>query len=138
MSRQSYYFPAFAGFPSPAQGWDERPLQLEELLVAHPESIFFVGVRGTSMEAAGIADADVLVVDRALEAVDGRLVIAVLAGSLTVKRLIIDEAGHVWLQAEPLNRPAVRLAPGPFEIWGIVTATIRVFHPSIALKLLRR
>ena len=76
-----------AGFPSPAADHYDRRLDLNEHLVLHPEATFFLRVKGNSMIGAGIHDGDLLVVDRSLEANHGRVVIAVLDGELTVKRL---------------------------------------------------
>jgi DNA polymerase V len=69
--------PGLTGFPSPAESWEERPLNVHDLLVPHPEATFFVRVRGDGMDGAGIRDTDVLVVDRALLPDHGDIVIAV-------------------------------------------------------------
>ena len=66
-----------AGFPSPAEQYVEEPLDLNELLVAHPAATFFVRAAGDSMTGAGIRPGDILVVDRSLEARDGAVVIDV-------------------------------------------------------------
>ena len=79
--------PVVAGFPSPADDYVERGLDLNEFLVAHPQATFFARVRGSSMEGVGIHDGDTLVVDRAIAAKDGQVVIALVNGEFTVKRL---------------------------------------------------
>ena len=53
-----------AGFPSPAEQYQETPLDLNELLVKRPAATFFVKVQGESMIGEGIHDGDLLVVDR--------------------------------------------------------------------------
>jgi DNA polymerase V len=78
-----------AGFPSPADDYVEKSLDLNELLVKRPAATFFVRVQGASMIGAGIHNGDMLVVDRSLEAQSGSVVIAVINGDLTVKRLVI-------------------------------------------------
>jgi len=88
-----------AGFPSPADDYIDRPLDLHEHLVAHPAATFFVRASGTSMERAGIHDGDLLVVDRAVRPRDGHVVIAAVHGELTVKRLR-RRRGRVYLVAE--------------------------------------
>ncbi len=79
-----------AGFPSPADDWVERILDLNDLLVPHPVSTFFAQVEGDSMIDAGIHAGDILVVDKELEAAHGHIVIAVLNGSFTLKRLQVN------------------------------------------------
>ncbi|MFW6276789.1 MAG: LexA family protein, partial [Bacteroidota bacterium] len=76
-----------AGFPSPADDYMEGRLDLNDFLVKNPAATFFVRVTGDSMINAGIHSGDILVVDRALDPKDGNIVIAVINGELTVKRL---------------------------------------------------
>ena len=76
-----------AGFPSPAEDYVEESLDLNKHLIKHPAATFFVKVSGDSMINAGIYPDDILIVDRSLEAVDKKIVIAVIDGELTVKRL---------------------------------------------------
>ena len=65
-----------AGFPSPAEQYQEPPLDLNELLVKRPAATYFVRVEGDSMVGAGISDGDLLVVDRSLRPADGDVIIA--------------------------------------------------------------
>lgn len=88
----SYRLPVFlgrlpAGFPSPADDYIEGKLDLNRHLIKHPAATFFVRVTGNSMTGAGIHSGDLLIVDRSLEPTDGHVVVAVLDGELTVKRL---------------------------------------------------
>ena len=76
-----------AGFPSPADDYIEKNLDLNELLIQKPAATFFVKVQGESMLDAGIHPNDILIVDRSIEAVSGKIVICALNGELTVKRL---------------------------------------------------
>ena len=77
-----------ASFHIPADDYKERPLDLNELLVIqHPEATFYVRVGGESMQDAGIDDGDVLVVDRAIDARHNAIIVAILNGKFTVKRL---------------------------------------------------
>lgn len=80
-----------AGFPSPADDYIDQRLDLNEHLINHPAATFFVRVSGDSMTGASLHDGDLLIVDRALEPVDGRIVIAAVNGELTVKRLSLRE-----------------------------------------------
>ena len=76
-----------AGFPSPAEQYQEPPLDLNELLVKRPAATFFVRVQGDSMTGAGINDGDLLVVDRSLRPASGDVIIASVDGDFTVKTL---------------------------------------------------
>ena len=76
-----------AGFPSPAEQYQETPLDLNELLVKRPAATFFVKVQGDSMIGEGIRDGDLLVVDRSLRPASGDVIIACVDGDFTVKTL---------------------------------------------------
>jgi DNA polymerase V len=116
-----------AGFPSPAEDYMDRKLDLNELLIKNPAATFFVRVEGDSMINAGIRHGDILVVDRSRQAVSGDVVIAVLDGELTVKRLVI-EAERGRLVAENPASPAIEInRERGCEIWGVVTSVIHQF-----------
>jgi len=113
-----------AGFPSPADDFMEQQLDLNEHLIQHPAATFFVRVNGESMKGADIHQGDILVVDRSLEATNGRIVIAVINGEFTVKRLRIEN-GSIQLEAEHPCYPPIRIESGwDFQVWGIVTYII--------------
>ena len=113
-----------AGFPSPAADYEEGKLDLNKHLVRNPAATFFVRVNGDSMIGAGIHNGDLLVVDRSLEPVDKSVVIAVLSGELTVKRIRISK-GKVTLEPENENYPARQITESvEFEVWGVVTNVI--------------
>jgi DNA polymerase V len=113
-----------AGFPSPAEGGIEQTLDLHELLVKHPAATFFVRVSGASMINAGIYHNDILVVDRSLDPVHGKIVIAAVNGELTVKRLH-REGKKIELRAEnDAFAPIVIPEGADFRIWGVVTSVI--------------
>lgn len=109
-----------AGFPSPAEEYLERPLDLNEYVAPRPEATFFVRVSGDSMTGAGIFHDDILVVDRSQRPAPGNVVIAFVDGEFTVKRLVRIEEG---LALAPEN-PDFSLIPltdeTDFEIWGVV------------------
>ena len=109
-----------AGFPSPADDYIESALDLNTHLVKNPASTFFVRVSGDSMIGAGIASGDLLVVDRSLTPESGNVVIAVLDGELTVKRLW-RESGRVELRAENPAYAPIRLTGAmELDVWGVV------------------
>ena len=113
--------PVAAGYPSPAQDYFDGRIDLNEHLIQDITSTFVVRVTGNSMELAGISDGDELIVNRALEPRDGSVVIAVLDGELTVKRLRITPTGVV-LKAESPNYPDIRVPSlSELTIWGVAT-----------------
>lgn len=113
-----------AGFPSPAEDYIEGRLDLNRQLIKHPAATFFVRVAGDSMINAGIHPGDILVVDRALEPKDGNVVIAVIDGELTVKR-ISQHGSKLFLVADNHAYPPLEiLETMEFEVWGVVTCVI--------------
>lgn len=116
-----------AGFPSPADDYVDRKLDLNELLIKNPAATFFVRVAGDSMIGAGIRHDDILLVDRSLEPVSGSIVIAVYDGELTVKRLVRDNS-TIQLKAENPDYPPLELTEeNGCEIWGVVTSVVHQF-----------
>jgi DNA polymerase V len=115
-----------AGFPSPADDFIERSLDLNEQLVANPIATFFVRASGNSMDGAGIHDGDLLVVDRSISPTHGSIVVAVVDGGLTVKRLT-KRGARMSLTPEPNKLDQGRYAPikvgknTDVTIWGVVT-----------------
>jgi len=116
--------PIQAGFPSPADDLVEKALDLNDLLIEHPAATFFVRVQGNSMQDAHILEGDVLIVDRAKEAATGSIVVAVLNGEFTVKR-IEKKGSTVWLVPENKKFPPIEIRPEmEFQVWGVVTYVI--------------
>ena len=116
-----------AGFPSPADDYIDRMLDLNELLVQNPAATFFVRVAGDSMTGAGINHDDLLVVDRSLEPISGKIVIAVLNGELTVKRLLKNEKSCELVAENPKYSPIELTEESECEVWGVVTSVIHQF-----------
>jgi DNA polymerase V len=116
-----------AGFPSPADDHLEGPIDLNEHLVAHPAATFVVRVEGDSMVGAGIRNGDLLVVDRSLEPKSGAIVVAVVDGELTVKRLRIEKK-RLWLVPENPAFPPIEVRENAdLVIWGVVAHAIRSY-----------
>lgn len=116
-----------AGFPSPADDYIQEGLSLDEHLIQHREATFFVRAKGNSMVRAGIFDGDLLVVDKSLTPASGDIVIAVIDGDLTVKRLI-QHNGSVTLKAENPRFKNIELKDGQeLQVWGVVTSTVKKF-----------
>lgn len=113
-----------AGFPSPADDYIDRSLDLNDHIVKHPAATFYVRASGESMQGAGIHDGDLLVVDRALDPRPGRVVVAAVDGELTVKRLV-REAGRLLLAPENTAYPPLDITGREnVEVWGVVTHVI--------------
>ena len=124
LSRPLFACPVSAGFPSPAEDYLEGQLDLNQHLIKHPSATFFVRVTGDSMIGAGIHSGDILIVDRSLEAVSGKVVIAIVNGELLVKRLKI-ETEVIYLVAENNDYPVLMITEAMnFEVWGVVTNVI--------------
>jgi DNA polymerase V len=107
------------GWPSPAADYEETPLSLDELVNVSAYSMFLVRARGNSMYPL-IRDGDVLVVDKSAEAVSGDVVVAVIAGDFTVKRLG-EVDGRDALIPENRRLPPIILGDDEhIEVWGVV------------------
>lgn len=118
------YLGVAAGFPSPADDFLEDKLDLNEKLIRHPAATFFVRVAGNSMIKAGIHSGDLLIVDRSLEPKHGNIVVAIIEGEFTVKR-ISKKGEQIYLMPEnPRFKPIQITNDSNFQVWGIVTNVI--------------
>ena len=119
-----YLAPVEAGFPSPAEDYLDRRLDLHQHLVRNEAATFFLRAHGESMLGAGIHDGDLLIVDRSMDAAHRKVVIAALDGELTVKRLLHRE-GRVLLAPEnPRFEPIDITESESVHIWGVVTYVV--------------
>lgn len=125
-ARPLFLAPVSAGFPSPAEDYMEGKLDLNKYLIKHPTATFFVRVAGNSMIDAGIHHGDILIVDRSLEPANKKIVIAVVDGDLTVKR-IRKNKGKIYLMPENDDYEPQQIDQEMnVEVWGVVT---NVIHP---------
>lgn len=113
-----------AGFPSPAQDYMEEEINLQQLLIPKPLSTFIMRVKGDSMKDAFIADNALIVVDRSIQADSGMIIVAVVNGEFTVKRLIKTPRTWVLHPDNPLYKPIPITDEMQFEVWGVVTKII--------------
>jgi DNA polymerase V len=119
-----FMVPVAAGFPAPAEDYIEAQLDLNQYLIRHQAATFFVRASGDSMIGAGIHSGDLLVVDRAIQPTDGSVVIAVVNGELTVKRLF-KKGDRLQLLAENEQYAPLEINEHTeFQIWGVVTNSI--------------
>ena len=113
-----------AGFPSPADDHIEGKLDLNLHLVRRQASTFFIRAEGESMKNIGIFSGDLMIVDRSISPQPNDIVIAVVNGELTVKRL--NFKNNIWiLSAEHSYFPDIHLNDNDCEVWGVVTHNIR-------------
>jgi DNA polymerase V len=113
-----------AGFPSPASDYEEGKIDLNDMLIRHPAATFLVRVQGESMLGAGIHPNDILVVDRSLTPAHGRIVIAVVDGELTVKRLHKTHNQIILMPENEAFSPLHISDQQNFMVWGVVTSVI--------------
>lgn len=116
-----------AGFPSPADDFIEDHLNLHELLIKNTAATFFLKAQGESMRDAGINSGDILVVDRSKNASNNSVVIAVVDGELTVKRLKINGKKIALVPENNAFKPIAITTEHDFVIWGVVTSVIHQF-----------
>ena len=124
------YFPQgiAAGFPSPADDHLQKALDLHEHLIKHPAATFFAHVEGDSMIDANLHDGDLLIIDRAEPARHKSIVVAIVNGEFTVKRLY-KRNGEIKLMPENKAFPVIEVTEGmDFEIWGVVR---HIIHKAI-------
>jgi DNA polymerase V len=113
-----------AGFPSPAADYIEERIDLNDLLIKTPSATFFVKVEGESMTGAFIPPKALLVVDRSLTAVSGDIIVAVINGEFTVKRLL-KVGDDLYLIPENKKYQKIKIDQEmEFQVWGIVSHII--------------
>jgi len=119
-----------AGFPSPADDYVEKSLDISEFLIDHAASTFFVTIKGESMIDVGLMPGDKVVVDRSKTPDIGDIVLAVVDREFTIKILDRNESGRPRLL--PANSSGayspIEISGGmQFEIFGVVTGSFRRF-----------
>ena len=113
-----------AGFPSPAEDYIELGIDLNKYLIKNPISTFFLRVSGNSMNNAGIYNDDLLIIDRSINPNPGHIVVALLDGEFTLKRLIKKQDTY-YLKADKENYPAINLYEYiDIQIWGVAIYSI--------------
>jgi DNA polymerase V len=115
-----------AGFPSSADDYLDGEIDLNRFLVERPAACYLMRVAGPSMSGAGILDGDLVVVDRSVTPAPGHVVVAVLDGEMTLKRLRRLKDGRFMLVAEHPGYPSITVGEErPAEIWGVVVGCVR-------------
>lgn len=113
-----------AGFPSPAEDYLDMDLNLHEYLVQNPAATFCVRAIGDSMIDANIQSGDVMVVDRSLEPSNNSIVLAILDGEFTVKRIKKSGDELFLVPANENFKPVKITEEMGFQVWGVVTFVI--------------
>jgi DNA polymerase V len=118
------------GFLSPAEDYREGELNLHEHLIAKPSATFFVRAQGDSMVGAGIHPGDLLIIDRSITAQHNHIVVAVVNGEFTLKRLIKRGGGEIWLHPENNKYQPFKIeAEMDFKIWGVAVHCVHKLLP---------
>ena len=120
-----------AGFPSPADDYRHEKLDFNRDYIRHPEASFYGDVDGDSMKDAGIYDGDRVIIDRAVEAHNGSIVVAWWNGDFTMKYLDLAHKKDGYIELRPANPdfPVFKVEAGDdFEVWGVVVHLIRTFE----------
>ncbi len=114
-----------AGFPSPADDYSEARLDLNKELITNESATFYARVRGDSMTLAGISDGDLLIIDKSKTPVNGSIVVCLIDGEFTVKRLN-KKGNQFYLMPENDKYQPIKIKPeNDVTIWGVVTYTIK-------------
>ena len=113
-----------AGFPSPAEDFLEPTLDLNKYLIDNPPATFCVKVEGTSMTKAGINSGDIMIVDRSLHPKHNDIVLAVIDGEFTVKRIAVNEESLYLMPENDSFSPIKITTAMNFQVWGIITHII--------------
>lgn len=116
-----------AAFPSPAIDFMEKPIDLNEYLIANETSTFVLIADGDCMSGAGIFDKNLLIVDRSVHPEHGMIAVCFLEGTNTLKRLNFKK-GYIMLEPDNENFKPIKVLPEQdLLIWGIVRHTIKTF-----------
>ncbi len=113
------------GFGAAADDYAERGIDLNEQLIRNKPATFFMRVSGASMINAGIYDGDIVIVDRSIKPINGKIVIAVIDGEMLIRRY--EKTMNVLrLVPETSRLSAIDVSEFmDFKIWGVVICVIR-------------
>ncbi|MBF6641683.1 translesion error-prone DNA polymerase V autoproteolytic subunit [Flavobacterium sp. J49] len=114
-----------AGFPSPAADFEGTQISLDKVLVKNFEATFYAKADGTSMIGAGIDDGDIMVIDRSIEPIDGKIAVCLIDGEFTVKRIKVEKDALYLMPENKAFQPIKIAEDNKLVIWGIVTYVIK-------------
>jgi DNA polymerase V len=124
MERPLFQSKVNAGFPSPAEDYIEKNIDLNDLLISNPPATYFIRVEGDSMTGSGIYSGDVLVVDKSKKPKNDDIVVAVINSEFTVKKLKLYNNQVILEASNPKYPPIVITEYSDFQIWGVVQYAI--------------
>ncbi|MFO7869121.1 MAG: translesion error-prone DNA polymerase V autoproteolytic subunit [Bacteroidales bacterium] len=116
-----------AGFPSPAEDFVARSIDLNKEFIKNPSATFFGRVSGDSMQDVGIHDGDLLIIDKSLEPQNGKIAVCFIDGEFTVKQIEMREGGFFLVPANSKFKPLQVTEDNDFIVWGIVVHVIKSF-----------
>lgn len=116
-----------AGFPSPAQDFTDLSIDLNKELIKNPSTTFYGRVSGESMTDLGINDGDLVIIDKSLPPLDGKIAVCFIDGEFTMKSIKLSKDCCWLLPANPQYKPIKVTADNNFLIWGIVIHVIKSF-----------
>jgi SOS-response transcriptional repressors (RecA-mediated autopeptidases) len=125
LKRPLFPFGIRAGFPSPALDFIDLTIDLNRHLIKHPAATFYGRVKGESMKDAGINDGDLLVIDKGIEPVDGKIAVCYIDGEFTLKRIKLDKNCCWLMPANEKYKPIKVTEENDLRIWGVVTYVIK-------------
>lgn len=114
-----------AGFPSPADDYLEKNLDLNELLISNKVATFFMRVEGDSLKPSGIRHGDILIVDRSINPTHGKIVVAVVSGELVIRR-VESRDGKLVLTSDDASVKHEVIDGEEIQIWGVATSSVHV------------
>ena len=112
-----------SGWPAASDDYADKKMNLHELLVTQPAATYFMRIGSQQYVREGICKGDLLIVDRSITAVAGKLVIAVIDGTLSVKR-VMKQNGQLYFAgatATPVGQPNTTDA----SVWGVIAHVVR-------------
>jgi DNA polymerase V len=112
------------GFPYPAKDYQEDAIDLAKVLVQHPASTFYFKIKGDSMCNANIPDGALLIVDRSVQVASGMIIVAVVNGEFTVRRIIQTNRSWVLHPENPVYKPVTVTEEMNMQVWGVVTSVV--------------
>jgi DNA polymerase V len=115
------------GFPSPAKDYQEDVIELSQYLVQHPTATFYFRISGDSMIDACMPHGSLLVVDRSIKPVSGMIVLAIVNGEFTVRRIVQTPRSLVLHPENAAYKPLVVTEEMNMQVWGVVTAVVVKF-----------
>lgn len=114
-----------AGFPSPALDFIDLSIDLNRHLIKHPSATFYGRVKGDSLKNAGIEDGDLLIIDKSLEPINGKIAVCYIDGEFTAKRIQMNKHEILLIPENENYKPLKVTKDNDFLIWGIVTHVIK-------------